>query len=147
MESQESSGPESPESGEGAPSSAGVPATDAASPPATQEPVVAPESLHVPESPQAAESPPASVPPVAASEMEEPPASLPVPPRPPPQFEGFVAPLVRRLRDPAPPPPRLVRSVPLHRTPAHHARVAAYGLGRRALDRAQRRRSMIDSVV
>ena len=52
-----------------------------------------------------------------------------------------VAPLVRRLRDPAPPPPRLVRSVPLHRTPAHHARVAAYGLGRRALDRAQRRPS------
>jgi glycosyltransferase involved in cell wall biosynthesis len=51
-----------------------------------------------------------------------------------------VAPLVRWLQDPAAPPPRLVRSAPLHRTPAHHARVAAYAVGRRALDRAQRRR-------
>jgi glycosyltransferase involved in cell wall biosynthesis len=51
-----------------------------------------------------------------------------------------VAPLVRWLRDPAPPPPRLVASVPLHRPPAHQARVAAYALGRHALDRAQRRR-------
>jgi len=50
-----------------------------------------------------------------------------------------VAPLVRWLQDPGPPPRRLVRSVPLHRTPAHQARVVAYAVGRRALDRAQRR--------